>query len=231
MVIGDGLVASSFNRYLQNDKIVVFASGVSNSQCTDTAQFKREFNLVKSIIETNADKFFIYFSTCSVLDSSLDSSMYVNHKLEIENYIKQNANRFLIFRLSNLIGRTTNSNTIINYFINAIKNEKKIELWRNAHRNIIDVQHVSAIVSHIIDTNLYENKIINVANPKSINVLDLLTVIESFLQKKANYSIIEKGAAFNIDIPHALPVIENLGINFDDDYINSLLLKYFADEL
>ena len=61
MVIGNGLIASAFERYKNNDDIIIFASGVSNSQETSELAFNREINLMKRYL--NLDKKLIYFST------------------------------------------------------------------------------------------------------------------------------------------------------------------------
>ena len=46
MVVGSGLLANTFESYRDNEDVIIFASGVSNSGCVDPEQFKRESNLV-----------------------------------------------------------------------------------------------------------------------------------------------------------------------------------------
>ena len=46
MVVGSGLLANTFKSYSDNEDVIIFASGVSNSGCVDLEQFKRELNLV-----------------------------------------------------------------------------------------------------------------------------------------------------------------------------------------
>ncbi len=102
MVIGNGLIANSFCKAYGNDpKVLVFASGVSNSRCTDVKEFQREFQLVKD--NSNFNGLFIYFSTCSIEDPSLRNSQYIKHKNKIELYISQNITNYLKIRLSYFI--------------------------------------------------------------------------------------------------------------------------------
>ena len=45
MVIGNGLVASAFSKYKNDDDVIIFASGVSNSSTNKKEEFEREINL------------------------------------------------------------------------------------------------------------------------------------------------------------------------------------------
>ncbi|WP_333850847.1 hypothetical protein [Epilithonimonas sp.] len=69
MIIGRGLIASLF-RDMDQENIIFFASGVSNSLETSPEEFLREENLIRKTFTENPDKLFIYFSTCSIYDSS-----------------------------------------------------------------------------------------------------------------------------------------------------------------
>jgi len=83
MIIGNGLIASSFYRYDTSD-CVIFASGVSNSNDNNADNFKREKDLVTKVLSENNDLKFIYFS--SIL-AGITNNDYYNHKIDIENLI------------------------------------------------------------------------------------------------------------------------------------------------
>src|SRR5215831_3721322 len=51
MVLGTGLVAGGFKAYVQNEKFLIFASGVSNSGNMDPDAFKREEQLLAGAIK------------------------------------------------------------------------------------------------------------------------------------------------------------------------------------
>lgn len=104
MIIGKGLIASQFYEVDRED-IIFFASGVSNSSETRKEEFYREQNLIEETIRLNSDKLFIYFSTCSIYDSSKYNSPYVLHKLHMEEVIKESAPKYLILRISNAVGK------------------------------------------------------------------------------------------------------------------------------
>lgn len=69
MIVGDGLIASLFTSH-DKENVIFFASGVSNSLETKEEEFLREENLIRNTIKNNPNKIFLYFSTCSIYDSS-----------------------------------------------------------------------------------------------------------------------------------------------------------------
>ncbi len=228
MVIGNGMLAKCFMEYETDNSVLLFCSGVSNSLCIEKSEYGREFLLLKEILSKNSDKLFVYFSTCSIEDDSLSENMYIKHKIELENYIKSNAKSFLIARLSNVVGVSKNNHTILNFFYNSISKGLAFDLWVNSYRNMIDVSHVKEIVSFIIGNNLYTNKTINIANKVSVSSLSIVEKIERFLNVKAKYNLIGKGAKFNIDISEIEPILLKLNMNFTENYIESLLKKYYV---
>lgn len=228
MVIGNGLMAQAFKDYHLNDTVLIFASGVSNSNETNEKEFNREFNLLKSTIKDHPSAKLVYFSTCSIEDSSVKNNQYVKHKLAMEKFIASNLGSYVIFRISNVVGVGGNSNTLINFLVQAVKQEKVISIWQNAERNIIDIEDVKYIVDYVLQNN-FKNEIINIAFRHSFLVTDILKVIELFLSKKAKIELIDKGNKLKIDtskIDQVLQVIE-IEKHKDLKYIMNLLKKYY----
>ena len=96
MIVGNGLVASAFAAFAEDDDYVIFASGVSNSQEKDPAAYQREFDLLRSHLRP--DTCLVYFSTCSIADQSRSHSHYIQHKIKVEEYIANHASDYVIFR-------------------------------------------------------------------------------------------------------------------------------------
>ena len=88
MVIGNGLLAKKMSSFNGDNNILIFASGVSNSKETNHNEYKRELDLLKTFLGT--EKKLIYFSTCSVLMDCQSISDYIEHKKNIEGYIRNN---------------------------------------------------------------------------------------------------------------------------------------------
>lgn len=228
MVLGKGLVAKKFNSYDNDEAFLIFASGVSNSKSATEIDFEREKSLLLKTISDNKDKILVYFSTCSIYDSLENNSNYVLHKLNMENILKLNAPHYYIFRVSNLVGFTSNKFTVLNFLYNAINNQNKFQLWQNVSRNLIDIDDMFLIIDYILQSKLFTNSTINIANINSYSVTYIVSTLENFLHKKAITDRIEKGTLFDIDTSLIKPIYDKVKIDFSDDYLPKLLIKYFS---
>ena len=232
MVIGSGLIGSIFYKYKEDENVVIFASGISNSQNNVAEDMKREENLILQIIEKYTDKLIVYFSTCSIYDESKKEDPYILHKLNIESILATKHKNYLIFRITNPIGKTKNKTTFLNYFIDKIKNDENFEVWSKSSRNIIDIEDLYKICDFIIRDNKNKNKIINIGSPNFYSTSDIVNQIESHLNKKGRYHIVNKGGAPIFDNSISNEVSKFLNINFKNDYLDKILKKYFpTDEL
>ena len=227
MVIGNGMIANRFTKYRNDDDTIIFASGVSNSKDTVQEHFLREYSLLDQTIKNHPRKALVYFSTCSVEDEDLKSAPYVIHKKSMEKFIEQNASKYYLFRISNLAGISNNPYTLLNYFIFNILQNNSLTVWKNAFRNILGIDDMYLIADHILQQKAWMNNTINIANPKNYPVPFIIDQIEKHLHKKAVRNEIEKGDNYEIDISAIAPVIQKLDIQFNDDYLASLLKKYY----
>ena len=225
MVIGNGLIACQFDKYSDNDDIIIFASGVSNSKETNSKLFDQELNLIKKYISKKS--LFIYFSTCSVHDSSLTESNYVKHKLKVEKFIQSNFENFLILRLPNIIGLTKNPHTFFNYFYNSIKNGESILIQKNAVRYFMDAEDISVVIEMILEDDTVKNSVINVSYRNAITIPDAVGIFEKELNKKANLSFVDKGNNYSIpDDYFYLLYTKSSRIDITDDYTKKCFRKY-----
>src|SRR5665647_1944324 len=227
MVIGNGMIANRFSEYKNDEEKIIFASGVSNSKDTIEQNFSREFELLNTTIKNNPGKLLVYFSTCSIEDEELQDTPYVIHKKVIEEFIKKNVLKYYLFRVSNLAGVSNNPYTLLNYFIFNILQNNTLTVWKNAYRNIIGIDDMYSIADDILRQKGWMNTTINIANPKNYAVPFIIDRIEEHLHKKAVRNEIEKGDNYDIDIALTEPVIKKLHIDFNDDYLASLLKKYY----
>jgi len=226
MIIGNGLIAQAFHQYMDDDEIILFASGVSNSKETCLDAFNKEEELLKNSLLFNRKRKVVYFSTTSIYDSELSNGMYCQHKISMENLIKNSGNKYLIFRLSEVVGNTSNQNQILPFLINHIRNRKKFQVWKNATRHLIDSSDVVDLCNLIISDRI-ENKVFNIASPIKTPIQDIVKIIEEYLNFQAIYEIVDKGNDYNIDITDIKEYIYRLNIKFDDDYIEKLIKKYY----
>jgi hypothetical protein len=106
MIIGKGSIASILK---DRDDLVFFASGVSNSSCTDEKEYEREFNLLKTVSKNNH---IVYFSNLGIY---YKQDRYTQHKREVEEYIRNNYKNYTIVRIEVCEWAKT-PNTILNFF-------------------------------------------------------------------------------------------------------------------
>lgn len=228
MVIGTGMVAQRFKKMEHQDHFLIFASGVSNSKCEEDQAYKREHDLLVHAIAQNREKHLVYFSTTSIFDPFETESKYVQHKLALEQLIKERVVSYNIFRISNLVGHSNNKNTVINFYVEQILHATPFQLWKNATRNLIDIDDAFQIIQYILANALFKNEIVNIANQESYTTQSIINAIETFFEKKAIYEEVNRGTTFSIDISLIQPIVHQLGIHFDKAYLNKLLNKYYA---
>jgi hypothetical protein len=56
----------------------------------------------------------------------------------------------------------------------------------------------------------------------------LISIFEKVIGISAKYELIDSGVPYAIDVTRVLEVLPKLGINFDDDYIEKIIRKYYS---
>lgn len=225
MIVGNGLIANAFRNNDLED-VVFYASGVSNSLETDENQFRREENLIRKTLDENPDKLFVYCSTCSIYDSSKNASAYVLHKLNMEHLVSTESGRYLIARVSNAVGKGGNKNTLINFLVNSIRENKMIQAHIDASRNLIDVEDVVGIIMELIDKQKF-NQIINVAYLSNYSIIQIIAIVEQFLGKNAELNLVKAGQSYSVDIPEVKDYFKRNDLQDKEIYLAQILKKYF----
>ncbi len=226
MIIGRGLIA---NLFLDDDRddVLFFASGVSNSLETRPEEFLREEKMIRDAIAENPEKIFVYFSTCSIYDSSKTDSNYVLHKLKMEQLISNLCKTYLILRVSNAVGKGGNPNLLMNYLVRSVKNNERINVHTKATRNLIDADDIKKITFSMIEAQSL-NKIVNVAYPQNYTIIEILEIIERFYNIKLELNLIKSGSGYDIDVADVeYHFIEN-NLNNKDSYLCNILQKYYS---
>lgn len=227
MITGDGFLAQSFKKFEKNKEQHIFASGVSDSGNISQEEFEREYILLQNVLSKGSETL-VYFSTCSIYDISLKNTSYVKHKLLMEEVIRMSGNPYLIFRLSNPVGKTKNPHTLINFFIKCIESGTKFDLWKGSFRNIIDIEDVVTLCSYFISKDECMNRIINVANPTNYSVENIVYELEKVLNKKADFNLINKISIPQIDTQEVVQAANILKLHFGKKYLTLVLAKYFG---
>jgi len=227
MIIGHGLLARAFAPSFADDPAVtVFAAGVSNSGETRPEAFTRETQALEQALD-ECRGCLVYFSTCSVNDAEQQRSPYVRHKMRMEE-VAARASRYLVFRLPQVVGDTPNPHTLTNYLHANISAGIRFPVWANAWRNIIDIVDVARIGSSMIRDGRYANRWVNIANPESIRVTDLVAIFERVLGVAARYDTLDRGDHYPIDVADTIEVARRIGVRFGPHYVEKVIEAYYG---
>lgn len=139
MIVGNGDIAKSLT---DREGIIFFASGVSDSKCTDKKEFLREAETLCKYIGTQ--KCLVYFSTISIYDKT---SHYLNHKEVMEGIVKDFFMHYCIIRIGD-IDFGTNPNTFLNFLRNKKKNGEPYEI-RDEYKYMISRDQLTMITNSI----------------------------------------------------------------------------------
>lgn len=128
MIVGNGDVASVLP---ERDDLLFFASGVSNSQETNPAEYLREMDL---LLKQPHEAHVVYFSSLAVLTGGV--SRYVEHKRQMESVVSSEFPRHTLVRIGNITWGT-NPHTFINYMRGQRERGEELEV-RDEFRHVVD---------------------------------------------------------------------------------------------
>jgi hypothetical protein len=118
MIVGRGDIASILN---DREGAIFFVSGVSNSLEKRESEYERERKLLS---EQDKTKCIFYISSITIDNKEkFEVSRYLQHKKEMEDYIKNNFENYNIIRIGNITWGS-NPNTFLNYIKNKIQNNE-----------------------------------------------------------------------------------------------------------
>jgi nucleoside-diphosphate-sugar epimerase len=228
MIVGTGMLASAFVPLAQRQgkRLCVYAYGVSNSRCIDPVAFMREAIALKESLDRQRDAIFLYFGTCSVDDPEMQRTPYVLHKLRMEDMVAEH-DKGIVVRLPQVVGSTRNPATLLNFLANHLINGTPFDLWVKARRNIIDVADVVLIVEQMLADKSFQGRVVNIANPISYSMPEIVSTMEDVLGRKAVYREVDKGSVYAIDITSASAWMDNAGVRIDQDYLASVIMRYY----
>lgn len=230
-IFGNGFIAKNLKKIKFPKKFDIYAAGVSDSNLKKKGEYIKELKLFENYLaRRNKKKILIYISSTSLLNKNSKKDNYISNKKIIENIIKKQVSNYLIIRLPQVIGISNNRKTLTNFIRDNILKKKTFYLWKGSKRNLIDIEDIKIILNEYLRNKPKINKTINILNPRSIDVKDLIKLFGKILKKQAKIKEIKKKNK-NIDLSQ---VSKNTTLpkKFYKDikkknYIKSLVLKYY----
>jgi nucleoside-diphosphate-sugar epimerase len=230
MIVGSGMMARAFApHFADTPGVLIYAAGVSNSGCTDQREFEREVAMFgRSVAQTSTPRTIVYFGTCSADDPAARDTPYVCHKLRMEARVREQPHH-LVVRLPQVVGRTSNPHTLLNYLHARIDRSERFPLWTGARRYVIDLDDVvTAVLALFALKESSPAQVLNVANPRSYSIREIVGALERATGKRALFDEIARGSDYTIDLGAALPLFAAAGVCFDDGYLDRVVRKYYG---
>ena len=223
-IVGAGLIARAFDPYLSLfPDVTIFASGVSASSESQDRNFEREIRLLRKCAELS--KHIIYFSTCSIYDQGLTFSPYVLHKKKIERILQYEYSS-TIFRLPQVVGLTRSTTNLFPFLLSSILLGRRIDVWQNASRFLIDVHDVASIVVALLHADLPLVGPINIAPPFPISLPELVSLIEASVGITGYFSFVDRGSSYVINTDQLFTEFPYFSSLFHPSYYDCLIRKY-----
>jgi nucleoside-diphosphate-sugar epimerase len=227
MIIGRGLLAMAL-REIERDDLTFYANGISNSVLEEIPRNNIELIEINEIANNNQDRTFVYFSTSQVNSVFNHSRAYVQHKLLAEELVKSHFEKYLVVRTSNLVGHNPwNTHTLFNYLSNALKADERITINPLVIRNFLDANHFTILLRTYLQ-NYSTNKIIEIVNPVSYTMDEIIREFEKFFCKRflVERSAVNDFAVFDLNTGLSLELFAQFDIG-TENYIPGLLKKYY----
>lgn len=227
MIVGNGLLARAFESFKDDPKVLIFASGVSNSSNKDQSEFEKEVELLKRHSDQKIK--IVYFSTVSLSDKSLVQSPYVVHKKRIEEEIPKFFEEYIILRLPNLVGKTNNPHTMTNFFFSKVNAGDKLTIQNKASRYLMDVDDVHDALVWYLENVEHQNGIYNLPGKIKLPVIEIVESIQDFLGKKTEIELVDKGENYDVRNHDAFSAFFDQRKISPTEYFKQILNKYYKD--
>lgn len=176
MIVGGGLIAKAFEQYSDSENLTIFASGVSNSLCSDEKEFIREKEM---LMRLNRNTRVVYASTTSISDGSFENH-YIRHKKEMEQIV-QTFEDHLILRLPNVVGRGGNSRNLFNHLIKCLLCDIEVSVT-DQYKSLIDADDLFRLTERIVLSDFIG--IVDISLDNQTKVDQILSDIEKVYRKK-----------------------------------------------
>lgn len=148
MIVGNGNISKALPF---RDDVIFFASGVSNSQCSDEHDFNREKRLLSAYYDPLDTRSLFYFSSIAV---NFSNTPYAKHKREMEEMIRKYWTNYCILRIGN-IEWDTNPNTFVNFIKGKQGVGDKVEI-KDEYRYMIDRQTFTMLCNSLPSVGKHE---------------------------------------------------------------------------
>jgi nucleoside-diphosphate-sugar epimerase len=149
---------------------------------------------------------------------------YQIHKMQMEDLVRKG--KHLIIRLPNLVGNGANPVTLVEFLSRKVQTGSRFTVQTEAKRSVIDVSHVASMVDLLVKKDSF-GKTINLVNPITYSIMEIVYLLEDIYKRNAEIILKSGGENFECESTDTLKLANQLGIEFNENYLDSLLRKYY----
>jgi len=179
------------------------------------------------VLARPAARYIAYFGSCAVGNPAERQTPYLQHKARMEAKILADP-RGRVFRLPQVVGEGGNPHTLTNFLRTRIESGEPFDVWARAERNLIDIQDVAILGTHVLRHATDFPRLMSLADIHSTNMLDIVNAMERVLERRGTYRILDQGVSFPIDTEDCERAAKASGVHLGDGYLNALLRKYYG---
>lgn len=225
MLVGQGMIATTFSIYQDDPSVLIFASGVANSRETSREAFERESRLLDEQLEMFRG-LVVYFG--SIFDPTRETSPYALHKQLMQQKVIAHADRYLLFRLPQVVGRNPNPNTLIPFIAERIRGGTPFQVEKDATRILLDAEDMAKLCAHYIADHSLWGQAVTIAPPPAVPVIEIVRELERLMERDGHYEIVSGGQSIEHVSPETVQLGNSLGLPFGKDYYKNVLGKHYG---
>jgi len=210
-IVGNGLIARSLSPYAtQHGRVVTFASGVSDSSCTNDRDFERERRMLNETLAeaSSRGETIVYFSGAGALyghweHPALESELpqpqtaYGRHQLACEGMVATSRVPHLIVRLPNVVASAANPRQLVPNLVGQVL-AGRVQVHGRARRDLVDARDMARVVSELLDLASGRGTV-NVASGHSVPVTAIVSETCVILGIDASIEIVDVGTPQQFD--------------------------------
>ncbi|WDM17624.1 NAD-dependent epimerase/dehydratase family protein [Streptomyces lavenduligriseus] len=211
--MGRGFLA----RYLaslgtRHPHVTALAAGVSTTGDAGQAAYQREAQLLYDVIGRcrRQDRTLLFFSTASAgmyggsgcqgrEDGPVyPQSPYGHHKLALESVIRLSGTRYLIIRLSHVLGPHQPAHQMLPTLIRAVR-AGRVDVHRGACRDVIDVSDAVSDVDTLLCAGV-SDQVVNVASGVAVPAEHIIDHLEARLGGPLDRRFVDRPSRYEISL-------------------------------
>ncbi|MBP2329153.1 nucleoside-diphosphate-sugar epimerase [Kibdelosporangium banguiense] len=239
-IVGRGFIAGNLTAIAdRHPTATVLAAGVSSTHVDTGKEFQRELDLVCETAKRCArdGRSVVFLSTAShamygptETPASEDSAMrpespYGRHKLDLEHAVADSGARWLILRLSHVVGRAQRPHQLLPAIVRQVRTGL-VRVYRGAHRDLVDVADVVRAIDGLLVQGAF-GEVVNVASGVPHPVETIVREIERRMDLVPQHELVDAVPALTrVSIEKLFALLPPMRSMTDVTYLDRILDRY-----